>query len=81
MTCGEFHGYLHDIVSKRFPDQNKTESNLQDTTPVHANDEDSKTSTVQDEADPVEMQEKLLGKLLTMQHTEGRWVCRDGSVN
>jgi hypothetical protein len=49
--------------------------NSQDTTPVHANDEDSKTSTVQEDPNPIEVEEKLLGKLLTMQHTESRWIC------
>jgi hypothetical protein len=48
--------------------------NLQDTSPVQAENENGKTSAVQSKTNPVEVKEQVFRQLLTVQHAEGGWV-------
>lgn len=50
---------------------------LQNTTPVQAEDKDDETPRIQEHAHPVEIEEKVPGQSLSVQHAEGRWVCRN----
>jgi hypothetical protein len=49
-------------------------ASLQDTAPVQTEDENGKASTEKGKTDPIEVQEQILGQLLTMQHAESGWV-------
>lgn len=49
--------------------------NLQHASPVQTEDENGKSSAVQSETDPVEVNEQVSCQLLAMQHAESRWVC------
>jgi hypothetical protein len=43
----------------------------QNATPVQPEDQNGKTATVQDDTDPVEVQQKIPRQPLSMQHAEG----------
>lgn len=74
ITLADFHGYLgtcQQFSTRKY----EPESSLQDTAPVETENKDGKTATVQCETDPVEVEEQVFRKLLTVQHAKGGWVC------
>ena len=79
MTCADFHGYLKNMSAVEV--QGQVSDSLQDTAPVYAKDEDAKASGIQKQTDPVKVEEELPSEPLTVQHTEGRRICQQRSVN
>lgn len=53
MTCGEFHGYLADMLAAGF--QGQVCYSSQDPAPIQAKDEDSETSAVQNKTNPIKV--------------------------
>lgn len=54
---------------------------LQNTTPVQTEDEDTETTAIQEQTDPVEMQKEVLCELLPVQHAESWWICANDNVS
>ena len=55
----------------------KKAQDLQSSAPIKSKDEDAQTANEEENTDPVEFEEELLGSLLLMQQTERWWVVEE----